>query len=328
MNSIIIILSLIVSINCFNFNDKDMLLLFEKFINKYKKIYLSSEDFNKRLDIFSINIIEHAPHLLYNTEDDPQMSPFLDLTPEEFESQYLTLKTQDLDVVRSNIIGSLSTKLFEDIPTSFDWRDHGAVTSVKTEGRCGSCWAFSVAANIEGLYKIQSGKLIDFSVSQLIDCDKYNNGCDGGRIYRAIQWLSENGGLNTENDYPYISKKRECKFKKDKFRVKVDGFLRISQNEEYIAYHLTKIGPLIASINGKVLQFYFGGIFDPTNCNPESLNRAVNIVGYGEENGKKFWIVKNDLGKGFGEAGYFRIIRGVGKCGINLNVMTAVLDKQ
>ena len=257
------------------------------------------------------------------------MTPFLDLTPEEFSSQYLTLKAEELAAARSKMLRKELGDKLEDLPESYDWREHGAVTPVKNQGSCGSCWAFSAVANIEGLHQIQSGKLVAFSESELVDCDNVDKGCNGGLMDNAFKWLHENGGLNTEDDYPYEAKKEKCNIKKDKFRVKIAGFLDISQNEDEIVEQLIKTGPLSVALNATPLQFYFGGIFNPLDalCNPKGLNHGVTIVGYGEEKGKKFWIVKNSWGKGWGETGYFRIVRGVGKCGINTAVSTAVLEK-
>lgn len=328
MNKIILIFALIAVSNCYTVEDQASLTLFGKFINKYEKKYSTPETFTKRFEIFAANIQEHASHLLYTNEQDPIMTPFFDLTPEEFESQYLTLKAEELAAARSKMTRLELTERLGELPKAYDWIEHGAVTPVKNQGSCGSCWAFSAVANIEGLYQIQSGKLLAFSESELVDCDNVDEGCNGGLMDNAFKWLHENGGLNTEEDYPYVAKRQGCKIKKDKFRVKISGFNDLSQNEDEIAEYLIKVGPLSVALNATPLQFYLGGVFNPLVCNPKGLNHGVTIVGFGEENGKKFWNVKNSWGEGWGESGYFRIIRGVGKCGINTAVSTAVLEKQ
>lgn len=327
MNKLLLIFIIITASSCITVKEQKHLDLFTKFIKVYDKKYMTAEEFEKRFEIFSVNVQENANHLLSSNEEELQMSPFLDLTPEEFEKQYLTLKSEDLAEARSKMTRLELTDRLEELPKSWDWREQGAVNEVKNQGSCGSCWAFSAVANIEGLYKIQSGKLVSFSESELVDCDNVDEGCNGGLMDNAFKWLQDNGGLNTEEDYPYVARRKTCSIKEDKFRVKISSFHDISQNEDEIAEHLVKVGPLSVAINANLLQFYWGGIFNPFICNPKGLNHGVAIVGFGEEKGKKFWIVRNSWGKGWGEKGYFRIIRGKGKCGINLAVSTAILDK-
>ena len=329
MNKIILIIALIAATSCSFLSQEDhaTLTLFGKFISKYNKSY-TPEQFTERYEIFAKNIMTHGSHLLYLNDQDLKFSPFLDLTTEEFERQYLNLKSEELALARSKMTRYQLKSSNGDIPSSFDWRSEGAVTPVKNQGSCGSCWAFSAVANLEGLNKIQNGKLVGLSESQLVDCDKVDEGCNGGLMDNAFKYIHEVGGIQTEAEYPYVARDETCKFDKSKVAVKVAGFEDISQNEDEIAKVLIENGPLSVALNATPLQFYFGGIFNPAVCNPKGLNHGVAIVGFGEENGKKYWIVKNSWGSGFGESGYFRIVRGTGKCGINTAVSTAKLEKK
>lgn len=101
--------------------------------------------------------------------------------------------------------------------------------------------------------------------------------------------------------------------------------MSVSTDEDQIAAALYKYGPLVIGINAGPMQMYSGGISDPADCDPAALDHAVAIVGYGEENGKKFWIIRNSWAASWGEEGYYRIIRGVGKCGLNNMVSTAIM---
>jgi len=211
-------------------------------------------------------------------------------------------------------------------PTSFDWRTKGAVTHVKDQGQCGSCWAFSAVANIEGVNFVKNGKLEEFSEQQLVDCDHNGDqGCNGGLMDQAFEYLVENGGLETEADYPYEGSDDSCSFDESKVAVKLTGFHDISSNEDEIAKVLAEVGPLSVGINASPFQFYGGGILKPTksSCNPSQLNHGVTIVGYGVEGTTKFWIIKNSWGASWGEEGYIRLQRGTGACGVNTNVSTA-----
>lgn len=119
------------------------------------------------------------------------------------------------------------------LPASWDWRSEGAVSGVRNQGACGSCWAFSVAQNIEGQYFLRTGELLSMSAQQLVDCDKSNYGCRGGWPYNAIRWLSENGGLQSERDYPQNDYYHvTCTFDLPRAVAHPSGYLNISRDEE------------------------------------------------------------------------------------------------
>jgi C1A family cysteine protease len=216
----------------------------------------------------------------------------------------------------------------EDLPESLDWRAKGAVAHVKDQGQCGSCWAFSAVANIEGVNAIKTGKMVTLSEQQLVDCDHNGDqGCNGGLMDQAFQYLVNAGGIESDSDYKYTARDGSCKFSKAKVAVKLSGFEDISQNEEQIAAALNAHGPLSIAVNANPFQFYSGGVLevDEESCDPQALDHGVTLVGYGSEDGKDYWIIKNSWGAGWGEEGYIRLVRGVGACGMNTNVSTAKL---
>merc|ERR1712083_1121866 len=191
---------------------------------------------------------------------------------------------------------------------SFDWRQKGAVNAVKDQKQCGSCWAFSTVANIEGVNFVKTQKLLSLSEQELVDCDKKSDqGCQGGLPSNAFQFLiSSKTGLEAESKYPYTAR---------------DGSCRVQKADELVQY-----GPLSIGINAGPMQWYRGGIADPWSilCNPKSLDHGVAIVGFGSES-KPYWVIRNSWGASWGEEGYYRIVRGQGKCGLNTDVTTAVI---
>jgi cathepsin F len=296
--------------------------LFVKFLNQHNKRYPSVE-LSERFLIFAENIKNHGSHLLL--EKNPKFSPFFDLSEKEFSQLYLTLRTDDLIQTGEQ----LNIEINDDVPTNFDWRDHGAVTPVKDQGSCGSCWTFSTTGNIEGINAIKTGVIIQLSESQILDCDNVNQGCNGGWMHQAMIYV-KNNGIESENDYPYKPLKRNCKHDESKVAVRIDDYKFITnlkpRDEDEIKAILYQNGPLSIALDATPFQFYSEGILDK-NCNNKYLNHAVLIVGYGEDaNGTKFWVIKNSWGSSWGEHGYVRLIRGKGKCGVNTYVVTAVIN--
>eukprot|EP00698_Gefionella_okellyi_P007838 TRINITY_DN1916_c0_g1_i2.p1 TRINITY_DN1916_c0_g1~~TRINITY_DN1916_c0_g1_i2.p1 ORF type:complete len:266 (-),score=41.98 TRINITY_DN1916_c0_g1_i2:89-886(-) len=245
----------------------------------------------------------------------------------------------------------------KDLPDTFDWRDHGAVTPVKDQGTVGSCWAFSTTGNIEGQLFLNKlvANVTALSEEQLVDCDDKDCGVFGGWPNHAMEYLIENGGLETEADYPYccgtgdcypcMANKnvtfcgpppsycaRHCLFDPNKAFARLYNWQAISQDETQIQAQLVARGPLSVLLNAGSLQFYHHGVWDPYVCDPSALDHAVLLVGYGTDKdlfGKEepYWLVKNSWGVKWGMNGYFKIARGKGKCGINTTVVTAIVKQ-
>ncbi|CAN7009941.1 unnamed protein product [Brassica oleracea var. botrytis] len=205
------------------------------------------------------------------------------------------------------------------LPESVDWRKEGAVTEVKDQGSCGSCWGFSAIGAVEGVNKIVTGDLISLSEQELVDCDiPYNEGCNGGLMDYAFKFIINNGGVDTEEDYPYKGVDGRC----DQTRVivTIDSYEDVHANSEESLKKALSHQPISVAIEagGRAFQLYDSGIFDGI-CGT-NLDHGVLAVGYGTENGKDYWIVKNSWGSSWGESGYIWMERNIatsaGKCGI------------
>lgn len=321
MNKFIItLIALIVVVNSqFLKREDEEMYLFLKFTQQHNKEYNTIEEFQEKFEIFKQN--------LNKIENKTNFSPFMDQTEEEFRFG-LNLDVASIASARSKMTRYIPTLTFGEIPEAFDWRENGAVSDVKNQGQCGSCWAFSAIGNIEGLYAKKNKEIVTFSEQELVDCDRVDDGCSGGLMDNAFQELQRLGGVMTDKDYKYSGRGGNCKFDAKDVKAKISGFNDIASNEDEIASVLVENGPLSVAVNANPFQFYTGGILKPTksSCNPAKLNHGVTLVGYGVEEGVKYWIVKNSWGTGWGEKGYIRLERGTGACGINTNVSTAKLE--
>ena len=258
-----------------------------------------------------------------------EINEFADLTEDEFAGKYLS---RGLNVMADTLADA---PLLEDVAgvqgsfTSVDWTTKGAVTPVKNQGQCGSCWAFSTTGNVEGQLFQKSKKLVSLSEQQLVDCDTkgQDQGCQGGLPSNGAAYIKTAGGLDTESDYPYTGTGGTCKFDKSKVAATITGWSKVSTDENQIAAQLNKVGPLSIGINAGPMQFYSKGVSCPWKilCNPKSLDHGVLIVGVGTDSGKDYWKIKNSWGTSWGEDGYYRICKDKGACGLNTMVGTVTM---
>ncbi|KAI3807001.1 hypothetical protein L1987_22921 [Smallanthus sonchifolius] len=261
-----------------------------------------------------------------------KVNEFADMTNMEFVNNYANSKISHFQALRgpgridedpfANFIYQNATNL----PPKVDWREKNAVTDVKGQAGCGSCWGFAAVVAVEGINAIRTGQLVKFSEQQLVDCDigGQNKGCDGGLMELAFTYIIKNAGLATETSYPYVGKKENCdRSKIGKDVVQLDGRQNVRPNDEEALMKAVAHQPVATGIQltGHGLQFYSEGVYTG-DCGTEP-NHGVGIVGYGESpEGIKFWTVKNSWGPGWGEKGYIHLQRGVkkeGLCGIAMH---------
>ena len=276
-----------------------------------------------RRKIFSTNVHKIATHNLEANLGGHKfqlaVNQFADLTNAEYRQTLLGYRGSNKRIKPN---ATLIASSLVSLPKSIDWRD-SLVVEVKDQGQCGSCWAFSAIASLEGQHAKLKGDLLSFSEQELVDCsgDEGNQGCNGGLMESAFEYLKK-AGVELEDDYPYEAVDDTCRLDKKKIAEKVTGFVKIdSGSEDALQNAVSEIGPISVAIDAGSIwfQFYSSGVYDQSGCGTEEseLNHGVTAVGYGSEGGDDYWLVKNSWGEGWGDAGYIKMSRNKdNQCGI------------
>uniref|UniRef100_A0A673MEU1 Cathepsin F-like n=1 Tax=Sinocyclocheilus rhinocerous TaxID=307959 RepID=A0A673MEU1_9TELE len=304
----------------------ELLTQFKNFMNTYNRTYSSQEEAEKRLRIFQENMkTAQTLQSLEQGSAEYGVTKFSDLTEDEFRMMYLNPMLSQWSLKKEMKPATLASKA---APDSWDWRDHGAVSPVKNQGMCGSCWAFSVTENIEGQWFKKTGQLLSLSEQELVDCDKLDQACGGGLPSNAYEAIEKLGGLETETDYSYTGHKQSCDFSSGKVAAYINSSVELPDNENEIAAWLAENGPVSAALNAFAMQFYRKGVSHPLKifCNPWMIDHAVLLVGFGQRNGIPFWAIKNSWGEDYGEQGYYYLYRGSRLCGINKMCSSAIVN--
>ncbi|GLT74297.1 hypothetical protein SLA2020_461020 [Shorea laevis] len=290
---------------------------FARFAYKYGKRYESVEEMKLRFQIFKENLdlirSTNKKGLPYTLA----VNHFADWTWEEFQRHRLGAAQNCSATTKGN------HKLTDDVlPETKDWREMGIVSPVKDQGHCGSCWTFSTTGALEAAYHQAFGKGISLSEQQLVDCaGAFNNfGCNGGLPSQAYEYIKYNGGLDTEEAYPYVGRNGECKFSRENVGVQVLDSINITLGaEDELKHAVAMVRPVSVAfevVNG--FRFYKNGVYTSDKCgsSPMDVNHAVVAVGYGVENGVPYWLIKNSWGENWGNNGYFKMELGKNMCGV------------
>ncbi|XP_034481595.1 cathepsin L1-like [Drosophila innubila] len=285
---------------------------FDSFKQLYNKIYKDVKEHEQRKQIFKDNkelINKHNKgHAAGEKSYKMGVNQFTDLHSNEFKELMLsTFNPNDL----INGIGYIHTSSASvKNPESIDWRDSGAVTGVKDQGPCGSCWAFSAVGSLEGQHFIKNQQLVSLSEQNLVDCSKKDGGCQGGWPANALQYIKDNGGVDTEDSYPYEAKDGDCRFNGEHIGATVSDIAGVASGDESaLATAVAEKGPISVAIDASLFQHYQGGVFDEPSCQG-GVNHGVVVVGYGhDDQGGDYWQVKNSWGQSWGENGYIRMAR-------------------
>lgn len=296
---------------------------FNYWASYYGKKY-SASDYDYRNSVFDTNVRTIYEHNLAASLMDPPgwtmtVNKFADLTPTEFKRLYSMNYTQ----VRSN---STFTVPVSALPTQVDWTDKGVVTPVKDQGQCGSCWAFSATGAMEGAWAIKHSQLFNLSEQELVDCSvpQGNQGCNGGLMDQAFQYVVANKGLATDAEYPYSATgPNACK--SETSVMTISGFKDVPANSETALLSAIVQQPVSVAVEAdqSVFQFYSGGVM--TSACGTALDHGVLAVGYGTTSaGQDYYKVKNSWGADWGANGYILLGRGsafgsTGQCGIQMD---------
>lgn len=303
---------------------------FKSFEERFQKKYENFEVMHERFDIFKTNLLEIQRHNSDKSQNFTKgINQFTDLTPDEFNKKYLGKILNERNVVGLYGCGSFSTNQDSNsFPEEVDWRKEGVVTPVKDQGQCGSCWTFSATGAMEGSWAISTGKLESLSEEELADCAlgyKYgSHGCNGGQMDGAFKYAIENGATS-ESQYPYTAgkgKTGECKEEKVTDVATFSDCYDVKANDQVSLKAAVSKQPIAIAIEAdtRYFQSYSSGILTSSDCGT-NLDHGVLIVGYGEEKGQKYWLVKNSWSTSWGDEGYVKIARSEsrndkGICGI------------
>jgi len=287
------------------------------------KNYASKAEFNHRFAVYKDNLQFIENHNRQNLGFTVAMNKFGDLTRHEFAARYNGLRINATGYKSSP--NAYKHDPLVEMADIVDWRTKGAVTDIKNQQQCGSCWAFSTTGSVEGAWKLKNGNLVSLSEQQLVDCsgDFGNEGCDGGLMDSAFQYIisMKTKGIDTEDSYEYTAEDGNCQAAQGKTGATITSFKDVqAQSEPSLTSAIQTIGPISVAIDASQssFQFYSSGIYYEKYCSSTELDHGVLAVGYGSQGANKdYYIVKNSWGTDWGNQGYILMSRNrQNNCGI------------
>jgi len=317
MQSFFVLLALIVLATALT--ETEYRTSFESFQAQYGKVYLDSEE-NHRYNIYKQNLD------FVNAWDEEArgfsvgINEFADLTVEEFKSIYngMNVNVEPFEPVVEE--WPMTVQVTGDI---VNWVNKGAVTPIKNQGQCGSCWSFSSTGSMEGEKFIKTGTLTSLSEQNLVDCStaQGNQGCNGGLMDDAFKYVIANHGIDTEASYRYTATgPNSCKFSAANIGDTISSYTDVSRGSESALQTAVDQQPISVAIDAghNSFQLYKSGVYYEPACSATQLDHGVLAVGYGTDNsGTAYWLVKNSWGTGWGMQGYIQMSKGrKNNCGI------------
>ncbi|XP_062110507.1 vignain-like [Humulus lupulus] len=316
----------------FEFHEKDLASeeslwdLYERW-RSHHTVSRDLEEKHQRFNVFKANVKHVHKVNQMNKPYKLKLNMYADMTNHEFVSTYAGSKVNHYRMLHGERPAtSFKHESTHHLPASVDWRKKGAVTGIKNQGSCGSCWAFSAVVAVEGINQIETNELVSLSEQELVDCNSKNHGCEGGLMPAAFAFIKNQGGITTEQSYPYKASDGSCESSKftNSPLVTIDGYEMVPENDENALMKAVANQPVSVSIDAgdRDFQFYSEGVYSG-DCATQ-LNHGVAVVGYGATlDGTKYWIVKNSWGTDWGEKGFIRMERGIdaeeGLCGIAMD---------
>jgi C1A family cysteine protease len=321
MNALIVLAALLVAASALprtHVRPAGTEMSWEEFKVTFNKAYEAVEE-TKRAAIYAENVRLIEYHNSLNLTWTLGVNEFADLTHDEFKAGYIGKKFERTTPRNEVFLPEVSK-----LTTQVDWRAKGAVTPVKNQGQCGSCWSFSTTGSVEGAWYIAKNQLVSLSEQQLVDCSGAygNEGCNGGLMDDAFKYIIANKGLDTESDYPYTARDGRCDKTKESTKVaSISGYSDVPANNEAQMIAAVTQQPVSVAIEADQsgFQFYKSGVFSGP-CGHQ-LDHGVLAVGFNTDASPAYWIVKNSWGASWGDQGYIYMAQGKGAqgiCGINM----------
>jgi len=316
----------------------DVATQFNTFLRVTGTAYPDKHTYAHRLGIFAKNVAFIEAFNQNSTSGSLKLgvNQFADLTATEFKRMYLP----GMRAGRDWGGGKYNLPQWRGgsgvVPDSIDWRAKGAVTPVKDQKNCGSCWAFSATGAIEAAWFLSNGSLISLSEEELVDCSGGgDHGCSGGDPASAFNWIVKNG-ICSEKSYPYTAYQDEChnQFYPCEVAAHIAGHSYIEPNNEHALKEAVAQQPVSVEIeaDSDVFRFYKSGVLKSSGCGT-SLDHAVLLVGYGTQDGQDYWLVKNSWNETWGDQGYIKLARtdssaSYGECGIALRPSIPIVHRE
>ena len=297
---------------------------FQQWSETNGRVYQPTER-DYRESVYYANVAKIDAHNEGNFSWTMDVNQFADLTAAEFKAQVVSGSFRR-SAVRNTTVGVRGLWSRADLPASVNWTAAGAVTPVKDQAQCGSCWAFSTTGSVESAWFLAKGTLPSVSEQQLVDCStaEGNQGCNGGLMDYAFEYIIKNKGITTEAAYPYTATgPNTCVAAGKPVAATLSGYKDVPVNSETALETAIAQQPVSVAVEAdqSVFQFYSGGVMDSA-CGTQ-LDHGVLAVGYGTLGGKEYYLVKNSWGASWGANGYILLGRGAkfnpsGQCGIQM----------
>jgi len=299
------------------FSEEEYQTAFSDWMHEHEKAY-SSEEFLHRYQIFKNNMDYVRDWNNANSQTVLGMTVMADLTNEEYQSIYLG--------TRVDLTGRVAIDLAEEpsapAADTVDWRTKGAVTAIKDQGQCGSCWSFSTTGSVEGAHFLATGNLVSLSEQNLCDCSRSygNQGCSGGLMDNAFRYIIANKGIDTEASYAYTAKdSTSCRYTATNSGATISSYKDVTSGSEAALVTAVNQQPISVAIDAghNSFQLYKSGVYYEPACSSTRLDHGVLAVGYGSDGTNDYWIVKNSWGTSWGMSGFINMARNKNNnCGI------------